>query len=475
MARKIEVEIVGDASSYQRALGQAQTKTSKFGKVAKTALVGGVAAGLYAVGKAAKIGWDEFNSGQKEAAQTAAVIKSTGGVANVTAEHVQGMGTELMKLSGIDDELIVNGENLLLTFRGIRNEAGKGNDMFDQATKVTLDLATAMGTDMHSAAIQVGKALNDPQKGFARLSRIGVDFTEKQEKMIVKLSEAGDKMGAQKVILKELTTEFGGSAKAAGETFGGQLNIARERLNNFLGDLVAKAIPYLQRLIAFIKENWPKVRQVFVNTLNTIRQAWDRWGEDIKRIVRFVFKVVVPIIRAQLHLVVEIFKTIGALLRGDWSDAWNHIKGIVKAALGVIKAILTGWITVAKTVATKIGGAIKDGIVAGAKGLASALSSLVKTAVNAVLGLWNNLGVPGFHVSLPGPVPDIDFGGVSLPDIPLLNDGGRIARTGMAVVHKGETVVPAGAGWGSGDIVVQVDGREILRAVRRSEGRESRR
>ena len=54
---------------------------------------------------------------QKVAAQTNAVITSTGGVAGVTAEHVEELGKSLLNLSGIDDEVIKNSENLLLTSR----------------------------------------------------------------------------------------------------------------------------------------------------------------------------------------------------------------------------------------------------------------------------------------------------------------------------------------------------------------------
>ena len=46
-----------------------------------------------------------------------------------------------MKKSGVDDEAIQSGENLLLTFTNIRNEAGKGNDVFDQTTKAALDMS----------------------------------------------------------------------------------------------------------------------------------------------------------------------------------------------------------------------------------------------------------------------------------------------------------------------------------------------
>ena len=287
MARKIEVEIVGDSSSYQRALGHAQKQTSTFGKAAKLALIGGAAAGFYALGKAAKIGWDEFNAGQKEAAQTRAVIKSTGGAANVTAKHVQAMGEKLMNVSGIDDELVVAGENLLLTFRNIRNEVGKGNDIFDQATELTLDLATAMHTDMNSAAIQVGKALNDPIRGYSRLQRIGVTFSDTQVKLIEHFDKLGDRESAQKVILRELQKEFGGSAKAAGTTLAGKIAVLQERFRNFAGHLVGSVLPALVDFVDFIdriadaKNITAKIRVIFQGIGDAARGFVDALGKAI--------------------------------------------------------------------------------------------------------------------------------------------------------------------------------------------------
>ena len=127
-------------------------------------------------------------------------------------------------MSGVDDEVIQSGENVLLTFKNIHNEVGKGNDIFNQATKATLDFSVAMGKDLPSAAIMVGKALNDPIKGLTALGRAGVQFTKSQVAMIKKMVKAGDVAGAQKLILRELEDQFGGSAKAAGETLAGRIS-----------------------------------------------------------------------------------------------------------------------------------------------------------------------------------------------------------------------------------------------------------
>lgn len=154
---------------------------------------------------------------QRETAQLAAVLKSTGGAAGVTMGELNEMAASLQGLSIHSDGAIKGAQALLLTFTGIRGPQFKG------ATQAVLDMATAMGTDLKSASIQVGKALNDPVKGITALQRVGVSFTQSQKDVIEKLVETGQKAKAQELILKELQVEFGGSALAARNTLGGAL------------------------------------------------------------------------------------------------------------------------------------------------------------------------------------------------------------------------------------------------------------
>src|SRR4051794_1504519 len=65
------------------------------------------AAGVVAAKKIfdfAKAGLAELGEAQKVAAQTNAVIRSTGGEAGISAPHVDELATSLAKLSGKDDE-----------------------------------------------------------------------------------------------------------------------------------------------------------------------------------------------------------------------------------------------------------------------------------------------------------------------------------------------------------------------------------
>lgn len=161
-------------------------------------------------------------------AQLNATIKSTGGAAGLSSDELVAMAQGLQQVTTFGDDAIISMQSQLLTFTKIGKEA------VPAATEAILDLATKMGGDLKGAAVQVGKALNDPVKGIAALSKVGVSFTEDQKAVIESLVETGDVAGAQKIILAELAVEFGGSARAARDTFGGALT----SLKNSMGDLL---------------------------------------------------------------------------------------------------------------------------------------------------------------------------------------------------------------------------------------------
>lgn len=168
-----------------------------------------------------------YNESQEVLAQTRAVLQSTGRAAGVTENQVRSLASSFQSFTRFSDEQIQSGENLLLTFTKI------GKDVFPQATETMLDMSQALGQDIKNSAIQLGKALQDPILGVTALRRVGVNFSEKQKEVIQKLVETGKSAQAQRLILKELHTEFGNSARAAGQTFSGQLDI----LKNSFGDL----------------------------------------------------------------------------------------------------------------------------------------------------------------------------------------------------------------------------------------------
>jgi hypothetical protein len=191
------------------------SKLAQLGSRISPAVAAASAAVVAGVGFAMKAAFDAATESAVIARETERVIQTTGASAWTTADQIGDLATSVSNLTGKDDELIQSSANLLLTFAKVRNEVGEGNDVFDQAVGLSLDLSVALGTDASSASIQLGKALNDPVKGITALSRAGVSFTAEQKEQIKTLVATGDTLSAQKVILGELKNQFGGAAEAA--------------------------------------------------------------------------------------------------------------------------------------------------------------------------------------------------------------------------------------------------------------------
>ncbi len=264
MARRVKVDLVGDARSMNHAFKSAGVQANKFGREAsRTRRIAGAA--FKGLGIAGAIGGALVVKGlvssvkaamesQKVQAQTAAALKSTGSVANVTAKRIANLANSISQKTGIDDEAIQSTENLLLTFTKIRNEVGKGNNIFDQATVAVQDMSVALGQDGKSSAIQLGKALGDPVKGMTALRRVGVTFSQDQVDLVKKLVATGHTLTAQKLILREVKKEFGGSATAAGKTFGGQMARLRVNVENLQERIGTLLLPVLTRWAAKIND-----------------------------------------------------------------------------------------------------------------------------------------------------------------------------------------------------------------------------
>jgi phage-related protein len=184
-------------------------------------------------------------------AQTEAVIASTGSAAGLTAAEMANMAGAMSASAGeslFSDDAILGAQNVLATFTNIKGQN------FGMATQSILDMSQALGMDLDSAAMQVGKALNDPVAGLAALSRSGVQFTEEQEAMIKAMVEAGNVAGAQEVMMAELNTQFGGSAAAAVDTYAGQQIILKEKMDDISSTLGEALMPILMEFGTFMAD-----------------------------------------------------------------------------------------------------------------------------------------------------------------------------------------------------------------------------
>lgn len=354
MARNISIKIIGDSRSYERALKRAGSATDSFGKKMRKALTGrtakiglgvgaaGLGGGLVGIGFAMRRGFNEIADSQKVLAQTSAVLRSTGNAANVSANKVVRLSESLARMSGIDDEAIQGLENILLTFTGIKNEAGEGNNIFDQATKATLDMSTALGMDLNNAAIMVGKALNQMDvtsqgnvRGFMALRRVGVLVTPQMMKLAAALIRAGKPMEAQKLLLQELKTEFGGSAKAFGTTMPGALG----KLSNAFDEVAAAfASGFLPLITKVAKQLTTKLADP--KFVNNVRQLGTLIGDKLYNAFKVVGAWFVrnwPTIQAGFRITAKILGALVTVIRRIRIAVLEMYQGILTAISGIVE------------------------------------------------------------------------------------------------------------------------------------------
>jgi hypothetical protein len=218
-------------------------------KLATAARFAGAAGLGYTAFQQAKDAVRYANDVQAAQLQVAQAIKSTGGAAGVTAKDVFNLSSKIGNLAGVQRTQVQASESVLLGFTRIRNEGV--DKIFDRTSMAVANVATRLHEDLSTAALQVGKALQNPIQGVSALRSQGVLFTNQQVDQIKVMTAAGNVVGAQKVMLRQLETQYGGSAAAAGKT----LPAALVRLNQAWEDSRQKlAVQLMPSAIRFT--NW---------------------------------------------------------------------------------------------------------------------------------------------------------------------------------------------------------------------------
>jgi hypothetical protein len=207
MASRVLGQVKGDVNGLSSAASKAGSNVGRNVGIATAAVAAGLAVQV-------KAGVDSLVELERVENLTEAALKSTGNAANQSVKGIRARAEALEGLTGVDDKVIQNAENLLLTFANISEKA------FEPTLESAINLNAALGGDddsLQGVLLQVAKAVNDPVRGMTALRRSGVSFTEAQQKQVKALVEANDLMGAQAIVLGELDKQFGGAAEAANQ------------------------------------------------------------------------------------------------------------------------------------------------------------------------------------------------------------------------------------------------------------------
>jgi len=413
------IRFTGDASSVESAADQASKAVGGLESTAKTAGKGFDVLGEIATGAMRRIGEAAINAvgtglsmignvigdSIKEAtefqnvfAQTQAVIESTGMAAGFTAEEMAGLASDLSAASGMSlfsDDAILGATNVLATFKEIQGV------QFENATAAILDMSQAMGMDLQSATVQVGKALNDPIGGIGALSRVGVQFTEDQKAMIEEMVALGDVAGAQELILGELNSQFGGSAAAAVNTYAGRMKVLEEQFNDVKQGVGEALLPILSELgrfaIAYVVPAVEKMATAFTTWLASVdwvglMSLFETIFETISNAITSVdWDGIFASISTAIETVMETFQT----LRTVFYEVIGAITTQIDIFWGIVEPVWNQLVAVFEEAWTKLEplGAVLEEAFGGIEEQSTAMAPIGEILGNIVTAILNVVGV----------------------------------------------------------------------------------
>lgn len=336
------------ASAANDNLGKSSIVASKGMSILKLGVIAAITAITALAAGALRSFISATSEAQDRQAQLAATIASTSGAAGQSLSSLNAHAAALQKITRYGDEVTNSAQGILLSFTKIKG------DTFPRATEAVLDVATALKTDLKSAAIQVGKALNDPVLGMTALSRSGITFSDSQKEAVKQMVKLNDIAGAQALILTELETQFGGSARAARDTLGGAIDAVKNSFGD-LFELSGVGVAYLQS--AFERLSRVFADPVFAGFVNLIGNVlFIAMGLIIDAVNLLVtgFNTLGHIIGAVFDKAKTAFMTAAewaGVSAQDMADGWEIVKQsaadmydfIVGGSVGTYRAILVIW------------------------------------------------------------------------------------------------------------------------------------
>ena len=449
MAKKLVVEIVGDASSLQRALGTAGVEAEGFGsKLGGVAKMAGLALGGAAVGglalvldksvkaaMAAQTSEAQLNTALKNTHQSAAAMAPALDRATAAARS---MGFENSDTRSALAKLEIATGSTTKSVRLLSTAQDIARFKQTSLTNATKMLAMAM-TGSQRAAKQLGITVPTVTTNYDALKASGEKLTTAQGILDAAHAKLLDKMATGNAVIQAVNDKLHGQAQAYADTAAGGMQVFHAQLENIEESIGNKLLPIFTSLlqwvnahwpeisavasavfseigagitalqpffallkqgfndiVAWVRANWPQIQstvqqvmtavgQVIGDVVTVVRAVWSEFGTTITSVVKTAFTTIYNVIKDTLTTIKDTIKLVTDLIHGNWSGVWNDLKGIVSSTLGGIVALLQGAVGIVGAIAGKIGSMIVNGIVGGLKDLGSLMWAVIRNAINSVI------------------------------------------------------------------------------------------
>ena len=301
-----------------------------------------------------------------------------------------------------------------------------------------LDISAATGKDLETVTLALGKAYNGSTAALTKLDP--------------SLKNVIDSSSSMQEITDALAVSFGGAATTAAMSFEGRMAGMKIAMDETKESIGMALLPVLQKLLELLE---PMAEWAQENTTTFLIIAGVIGG--------FAAAIVVANVAIKAWTIATKIAT-GAQAAFNFVMSANPIALVILGIVAFVAAlvILYKKFDVVRETVDAVFSFIKDGVTASLdflKDYISGVLNIYKSIFNAIAKLWNST-IGKLSFKFPDWVPGFGGKGFSVPQIPMLAEGGIVTSPTLALIgEKGpEAVVPLGRGGGMGNVTVNVTG-----------------
>ncbi len=448
MARRVEVHLVGDSRSLERAFDRAERKGRQFdssmGKAgsslktfAKAGLAGAAAAGTALVTSQLIKSVAAAKEAELAEARLGQALASAGLSHKKYGKQLDAVIQKTSKLAALDDEELSDSFAKLVRTTGSVEKATKG-------MALAADIARARNISLEAATKAVERALAGNESAF---SRLGIQ-SNKNKDATDELTEAQRRFGGA-------AERYGKTSVAANERLAIAWENVQEKLGKKMLPALVKVSEKLIQLIEWGERNWPRFAAFVSDAWAKIKPVFDAFKSYFSGWVQII----------------------SGIVEGDWSKVWGGIKKTVVAGFTLLYEYLKAVPARLFKFGLQMGKQLAGGVLEGLKGL----PGKILDAVNPFEG-GNDPG-PGSRgtraqgargtrtPAKPAGTPKATYDG------PRASGGSVRPGASYLVGERGPEILTMGGqrgfiapnealgGGGFGTVVLNVDGREFARVV----------
>lgn len=470
--RILMLKLLGDTASIDKSLrgtqGRLRSTAAAAGSWMKAAGIGLAIEGVSQLTQALGDAWTGFREGEKASAQLATTWDNFNVKGADLQETIDAISASALKL-GTDDTEAINAFNKALQATGGDSSAAM------KRLRIAQDLVANGSAPNLSAAMKlIQQAGNGSKRVVDQFGLTAETAGGRIKQLGQKVKGAADKaadLDPLRVTLNRINEDLEG---IVGSLSQGDLDGALASLRDIgtaLSDVWTKVYPAVSgvldslsggafsEFVAWLSETGKPVMEKFTAVLDDMAYAWTQLQPVLSQVLTFIQPVIDLLatgIEGSLGFVLDAIsgtlRTLGELLTGDFSAAWETAGDTIARLAADVQTIIDGVITFLQTAlgdigktAGEIGSAIFDGIVDGVRRMAVAVANAWNAMGSFPAGGFTfaeafDIEVMGQHIGWPKIALSWGAGDI-LPNIsvPEFKDGGIVkARPGGLIGRIGE-------------------------------------